>query len=183
MCVYSFFFYLHLLTAFKTALGWLLLSIFSCLPAFLPFLMFYLCFFMVLEHLHFYLVFFHVLASCSSILWVLFLVFIFVHFYLVKCTFLQSIVNYDVWHTFWSLHVAGWALEFCFDVLPVFFHGFRTPTFLPRVFSCFGLLFLHTLGFVFGLHFCALLPRKIHLFTKHRKLRCMAYSLCARGPH
>ena len=42
-------------------------------------------------------------------------------------------------------------------------------------FACSGILFLHTLGLVFGLHFCRLLPRKIHLFTKHRKLRCMAY--------
>ena len=39
--------------------------------------------------------------SCFGILpLVLFLVFIFLHFYLVKCTFLQNIVNYDAWHTF-----------------------------------------------------------------------------------
>ena len=84
------------------------------LPAFWAFLMFYPCFFIVLEHLHFYLAFF--------MFWhpylILFLVFIFVCFYLVKCTFLQNTVNYDAWHTFWSLHGA----------LPL--HGHPSPPFL-----------------------------------------------------
>ena len=98
---------------------------------------------------------FHVLASCSSILLVLFLAFIFVYFYLVKCTFLQNIVNYDAWHTFGSLPLAGAALESCSDVLTVFFHGFGTPVFLPHIFhvlasvapyfwSCFWSSFLYT---------------------------------------
>ena len=99
---------------------------------------------------------FHVLASCCSMLLVLFLVFIFVHFYLVKCTFLQNIVKYDAWHTFGPLPLAGAALESCFDVLAVFFHGFGTPAFLPRVFhvlaSCCSMLLVLFLVFIF-VHF------------------------------
>ena len=119
---------------------------------------------------------FHILASCSSILLVLFLVFIFVHFYLVKCTFLQNIVNYDAWHTFGSLPLAGAALESCFDVLTVFFYGFWNAYIFTSCFSCFGILLLHTFGLVFGLYFCTLLPcggggpinsQKTHLLLKH----------------
>ena len=147
-CVYihhHFYLPLHLLITFKPALGWLFLCIHLILLGPSPF-----------DCLQASLGLGWLLASCSSILWVLFLVFIFVHFYLVKCTFLQNIVNYDVWHTFWSLHVAGWALESCFDVLPVFFHGFGTPTFLPRVFhvlaSCSSILWVLFLVFIF-VHF------------------------------
>ena len=100
---------------------------------------------------------------------VLFLVFIFVHFYLVKCTCLQNIVNYDAWSTFGPLPLAGAALESCFDVLAVFFSWFWHTCIFTSCFSCFGILLLHAFGLVFGLHFCAFLPSKMHLFTKHRK--------------
>ena len=60
--------------------------------------------------------------------------------YLVKLTFLQNIVNYDVWHIFGPLHVAGSAFEASFDVLAVFFfHAFGTPALLPRIFARFGI--------------------------------------------
>ena len=86
---------------------------------------------------------------------VLFLVFIFVHFYLVKCTFLQNIVNYDAWHTFGLLPLAGVALESCFDVLAlaVFSHGFGTPAFLPRVFHhCVHVLGVFHQAIALGIH-------------------------------
>ena len=70
---------------------------------------------------------------------ILFLVFIFVCFYLVKCTFLQNTVNYDAWHTFGSLPVAGSALESCFDVLPVFSSWFWNTYIFTWCFSCFGI--------------------------------------------
>ncbi len=111
--------------------------------------MFYPCFFMLLEHLHFYLVFLHVLASCSSMILVLFLALIFVHFYLVKLTFLQNIVNYDVWHTFGPLHVAGSAFEASFDVLPVFFSCFWNTCTFTSYFCTFWYLVSHAFGLVF----------------------------------
>ena len=155
MCIYSSSFYLplRLLISFKPALGWLLFSCFTCIFATFDVLPVFFHGFgtpVFLPHI------FHVLASCSSILLVLFLAFIFVHFYLVKCTFLQNIVNYDAWHTFGPLPLAGAALESCFDVLTVFFHGFGTPTFLPRVFhvlaSCCSILLVLFLVFIF-VHF------------------------------
>ena len=159
MCIYSSLFYLalHLLISFKAALGWLLLSpFFHVLPAFLQLLMFYPCFFMVLEHLYFYLIFSMFWHPVAPYFWSCFWSSFLYTFYLVKCTFLQNIVNYDAWHTCGSLPVAGAALESCFDVLTVFFHGFGTPTFLPRVFhvlaSCCSILVVLFLVFIF-VHF------------------------------
>ena len=64
---------------------------------------------------------------------------------------------------------------------PCFFMVLERLHFYLVFFSCFGLLFLHTLGFVFGFHFCALLPRKIHLFLQNIVSYDAWHTACACG--
>ena len=177
MCIYSSLFYLalHLLISFKPALGWLLLSpFFHVLPAFLQLLMFYLCFSWFWNTCIFTSYF-----RCFGILFLHTFGLVFgLHF----CPFFPSKIGLFTKHrklrcmayiwVFTSCWSSSWVLFWCFNCV---FSWFWNAYIFTSCFSCFGILLLHACGLVFGLHFCQFLPSKICLFTKHRKLRCMAY--------
>ena len=164
-------------------------------------LMFYPCFFHGFGTPIFLPRVFHVLASCSSILWVLFLVFLFVDFYRIKCTFLQK-------HTMHGIHFGLYMLldgllSVVLMFYPCFFHGFGTPTFLPRVFhvlaSCSSILWVLFLVFIFvnfyrvkftflqnivnydAWHTCGSLPGALRLYG-HPSPPCLGSAQDGGGP-
>ena len=129
---------------------------------------------MVLGHLCFYLIFSMFWHPVPPYFWSCF----WPHF----CQFLPSKIGLFTKHrklrcmayiwVFTSCWSRSWVLFWCFTCV---FSWFWNTCVFTSYFPCFGILFLHTFGLVFGLHFCTLLPSKMHLFTKHRKLRCIAY--------